>query len=174
MEQIFMDAMDESFNNVVQKEIKNSKGKTGELLTYTTVHVDNRDGNPFLHGHYNCSNLNLVDGEYGATEIDAIKEPDSTTWLMPSFSHHSSKNLLKLSRMFLLNLMTERKSVLNHNQQQTKDFRVAYNKESLNKIYSMSKTGEKVDAVVKQQLADNENRYNKTIKELKEQKKAMR
>jgi hypothetical protein len=38
----------------------------------------------------------------------------------------------------------------------------------------MSKTGEKVDAVVKQQLADNENRYNKTIKELKEQKKAMR
>lgn len=173
MEQIFMDAMDESFNNVVQKEIKNSKGQTGELLTYTTVHVDNRDGNPFLHGHYNCSNLNRVDGEYGATEIDAIKEPGFHNMVNAKFQ---SSFIQKFTETFkdvpVESYDREKKSVLNHNQQQTKDFRVAYNKESLNKIYSMSKTGEKVDAVVKQQLADNENRYNKTIKDLKEQKES--
>jgi ATP-dependent exoDNAse (exonuclease V) alpha subunit len=171
-EQIFFDASDKAFNEQVAQHFKNSAGEHGKLLSYDVMHLDGRDGQPHIHIHKDVSNLmGMSDGSISATELDAMKQKGFHQKVDALFK----ADFVEQFKQAFPNIPVEtydkeKTSVLSYENQRVKDYRVAFDAESLKKIKDQSNIAEQIDAIVNQQQKDENNRFSLAINTLEKQK----
>lgn len=172
-EKIFFESADKAFNDEIAHHFKNSQGVHGSLLVYDVMHTDNRDGMPFIHIHKDVSNImKMADGSISATELDAIKEKGFHQKVDALFKAEFIERFKEsFPEIAIETYDKEKKSVLDYDKQRVKDYRVAFDQESLDKIRKNSTTPEKIDQVVKQQLKDERNRFDKVISGIETERK---
>lgn len=172
-EQAFFESANFAFESEISNNFLNSKGHHGQVMSYDILHTTNRQGDPFIHIHKNVSNImKMDDGSYSATELDVIKQKAFHKKVDAIFKAKFVEILQKEFPDLAIESFDQHKdSVKSYDEQRVKDYRVAYDKESLTKIYARSTTTEKVDRVVQQQLKSELERYTKAKEPLNEKRK---
>lgn len=171
-EKIFFESADKAFNNEIAHHFKNSQGVHGSLLVYDVMHTDNRDGRPFVHIHKDVSNImKMEDGSISATELDAIKQAGFHQRVDALFKAEFIERFKESFPDIAVETYDKsKKSVLSYDDQRVKDYRVAFDDESLEKIKAHSTTPEKIQKVVDRQLSDEKNRFKKVLDDIEHQK----
>lgn len=150
-EQAFMDSAEEARKTMLEPYMQASTGETGKLLTYDFLHKDNRDGHPHLHIHSETSNLILLaNGEIRAIEIPAIKEPGFHDAMDVYFKATFMEKFETLFPQVKVEAYTADRQPAKSNEK-IKDWRVAFDNETLEKINSMSNTAEAIEREVAKQ-----------------------
>ena len=172
-EKIFFESADKAFNDEIGNHFKNSKDENGKLIVYDVMHTDNRDGLPFIHIHKDVSNvMKMPDGSISATELDAIKQKGFHQKVDAIFKADFIERFQNsFPDIAIETYDKEKKSVVDFDKQRVKDYRIAFDQESLDKIKRNSTTPEKIEQVVKEQLKDERNRFDKAISDIEQSKK---
>ncbi|MFZ6755573.1 hypothetical protein ACO0KY_19695, partial [Undibacterium sp. Dicai25W] len=95
--------------------------------------------------------MKMPDGSISATELDAIKEKGFHQKVDALFKADFVERFKEsFPEIAIETYDKEKKSVLDYDNQRVKDYRVAFDQESLDKIKRNSTTPEKIEQVVKQ------------------------
>lgn len=147
----FFDSAKIAREEVLEPLMKNYKGESGKTMTYSFMHKDNRDGLPFLHIHDETSNLIMLEnGKIQAIEIPEIREKDFHSKMDCVFK----SNFLEKFQQSFPNVKVEaydqqNKSITKSSFEAVKDWRVAFDKSSLEAIRKNSTTTEKINGEIK-------------------------
>lgn len=173
---LFNDTMRDVFHQLVGPHVKNYDGEDLDYLFYTFTHQDNREGKPFVHAHGILSNFGVAkNGKKYSIELPCITEKD---W------HHTQDQLMKRLMTDRWNEMFKSFQVEGYDKdgekidpknpfQQIKDYRIAFNEESLKKINLESKTSDKIEKIIKEEKKQLKQSFEKKVNSIEDEIKAI-
>lgn len=154
-EEIMMQSAKEAYEDLFKQYLKDHAGNEGKTGYYMFYHNDSRQNLPFSHIHLNVPNLvKLPNGEFRAIEIPEIKERD----------FHKKLDTMRKTR--LVQLWSEafgdewaieaydkknRSIKADSLGAEIKDWRIAFDDESLEKIRKSTKAKEMIDDHISQE-----------------------
>lgn len=151
----FMDSADETRKSVLEPLMKSSTGERGKTLSYSFMHKDNRDGLPFIHVHDETSNLiQLADGSIRAIEIPEIKETGFHSKMDSFFKTTFIEKFQERFPEIGIEAYDVDNKEITSQTQSLKDWRVAFDENSLRQIREKSTAKESIDKQVKRELKD--------------------
>ncbi|MER3494915.1 MAG: hypothetical protein C4323_23540, partial [Mastigocladus sp. ERB_26_2] len=168
-EKLFFDSVAYTRETVFEPIIKDSTGKSGKIISSSFMHLGNREGEPFVHIHDDISNLlKLEDGTIRAMEMDAIKDPNFHKKADAIFTAKLIENMQEKLPQYKMEAYDKnnQKIVIDSVTQEVKNWRVAFDDESLAKIKEKSKARVDIENILERETKDENSRYSKQKSDL--------
>ena len=155
-ETLFLDCATESYEEMFKQYLKDYLGNIGMTGYYAFYHNDNRSQNPFSHIHLNIPSLvKLPDGSIMAIEIPEIRQKDFHAMLDTMYKSKLVQKWQEQFPQYPIEAYDKDGEQIKHGSfSEIKDWRIAYDDESLEKIRLNSKAKELIDKAIKIEKKD--------------------
>lgn len=154
-EKMMMDLAERSYQELFKEYLRDHAGNEGSTAYYLYYHNDSRQGLPFSHIHMKIPNiLELPNGEIRAIEIPEIQQKDFHKKLDAMY-----KSMLveewnkKFGKDYPVEAYDKKGRSIKENSlgAEIKDWRVAFDKDSLDKIKKSTKARDMIDSHIEQE-----------------------
>lgn len=154
-EKMMMDLAERSYNEIFKEYLTDHAGNEGKSAYYLYYHNDSRQGLPFSHIHMKIPNiLELPNGEIRAIEIPEITQKDFHKKLDAMYKSMLVQEWNKqFGDEFPVEAYDKKGKSIKENSlgAEIKDWRVAFDKESLDKIKKSTKARDMIDSHIEQE-----------------------
>ena len=174
---LYNDSCAEMFKEYIAPLLKNHNGEQIEdYLMYQVAHLDNRAGNPFLHIHQMVSSVGRTkDGRVFSIEMPAITEK---AWHTSHDHIFKQKFIQKFTERFgnVVEAYDKDHEKIDPKNisQEIKDYRIAYDQESLLEIKDLSNVADLIKQHIDKEKKELKNSFEYEDKELKKQIKTLK
>ena len=154
-EKMMMDVAERAYNEIFKNYLKDHAGNEGKSAYYMYYHNDSRQNLPMSHIHMKIPNiLELPNGEIRAIEIPEIQEKDFHKKLDAMYKSMFVDEWQKqFGKDYPVEAYDKKGKAVKEDSlnAEVKDFRVAFDKQSLDKIKKSTKARELIDTHIDQE-----------------------
>ena len=174
---IYNDTCIEMFNEYVKPLLQSYNGEQiVDYLMYQFTHLENRSNQPFLHNHQQISAVGLTaDGKQMSIEMPAIREK---AWHQAHDHIFKQKFIEKFTQRFGNIVEAYDKDYQSIDPkafgQEIKDYRIAYDTESIKEIRENAMVGELISRHIKQEKQELKNQFEFESLEIKRKIKSLK
>lgn len=155
----FIDCLKEvnksTLDAMFDKHIHDLNNKPGKFIRSTFVHIENRDGLPQIHFHNNYYNYIVCeDGKVRSIEMPEIRDTSLKTAMDFVLKTEAIKSLMREFPNLRFEAYNTKGEKLKDDKDTIKDFRVAFNQQSLEVIAQQSSLADRIDKEVERRVLE--------------------